>query len=252
MNQNDLNQNVTSSAVQAYLDKHFYTLKQLSAHTQIPESRIQDFIASGCVPKHSYQVTASLELETEIFGTSKLPAQTQHYFALSNINACKKAQNLSQTMSLEEARVRIKQDFYTEFRSALKQVSHGRGAWSCCFQGSDFDETGLARVLKQQWEYVQSGAYGICLKEVNALNIVRKQVALCQIDLLTDHERKSALALPDEDRVLLQQAIEIYEQITNDFAPHERPLSSQAKVRRILEHYQLSLNQPALSNQKVA
>ena len=83
------------------------------------------------------------------------------------------------------------------------------------------------------------GTWGLCLKEISVATLLQKEFARQAIANLVRPDPHHVLNAAE--RTALISAVEAYDQVASDFAPHERPDSSRVReVGAAIEKYGLA------------
>ena len=207
--------------VQRYLDHNYLTLDQLAEHSGIAPERILDLADAQCVPPHSHEVRG-VAVFASTFGEYTAPVPARRYYHPSLVAWVKRAGALALEHPLAEVARQVREDFGQAFEDALG----GRAPpWP---GGVDY-----------AWAYLMDGTWGLCLKEISAPNLLQKEFARRKIAELVSPDPQHRLS--EAARAALTEAIEQYDEVAADFAPHERGDSSRCReVGAAIEKYGLA------------
>ncbi len=205
--------------IQRYIESQYLTLEALAARAELTPERLQQLLEARCVPPHSYEVRGDFVFVSS-FGEYKIPVQPRRYYHPSLERWARKAALLAKIHGLAEVARKIRHDFDEELAAAL----NGRQApWP---GGADY-----------AWDYMMDGTWGLCLEEISAPNLLKKEFARKEIaDLMQ--------ADPNLDtREALAAAVTRYNEVAKDFAPHEVAESSRRReIEPAVERYGLELD----------
>lgn len=196
----------TVAEIQAYLDNYYLTLETLAERAGVDPVRVCQLIDAQCVPPHSHEVRG-VTVFAGSFEDYAVPAPPRRYYHPSLVAWVTRAEALAASHTLGEVARLQREGFAREFAEALG------GAAPPWPGGVDY-----------AWSYLMDGTWGTCLKDISVPSLLAKERARQCIAAVANigpgHE-------PDaEERAALTQAVEQYERVTGDFAPHERAKSS--------------------------
>ena len=205
---------ITAQAVQAYIDAHYLELETLAARAGCSAAAVRSLEEAACVPGASF-VTGGEMVCTSTFGRYRLPAAPRRYYHPSVLGWVEKALGLAQDRELAEVARRMRAAFDGEFAEALAGQAP---PWA----GHD-----LNAGADYAWDYILDGTWGLCLKDITAKNMLKKEFARNTLREIISPD--PAHALNSDDRTRLEAAIADYEDVALPFAPHEAPESSRVK-----------------------
>jgi len=206
-----------------YLNENFYTRQELLELTAINDSLLDLYQNKLVMPKASYSLAITLRCDS--FIAKHQEQESLEFYAKGYINWLK---ILSSTENYETV-FTIFSKRYTDATNKL--AAQGLNTITKC--RIEFEAH-----IKSEWQYFINGTYGLCTKSGAPEEIAAKELAIFNITRLT--------ALPSlnrVDRAKLIQAVELLDESSATFAPHELPTSSRQKfVNDIREQYQLNHN----------
>jgi hypothetical protein len=207
--------------VQGYLDRNYLTLEQLAERAGVAPERVLELVDAQCVPPHSHEVRG-VAVFASTFGEYAAPVPPRRYYHPSLVDWVEKADALARQHRLADVARQMRTDFEQAFEDALE----GRAPpWP--------------KGVNHAWAYLMDGTWGLCLKEISAPNMLRKEYARSKIAHIAARVRDGR---PSEgQRATLLDAIERYNEVATDFAPHERADSSRCReVEAVIEAYGLA------------
>ncbi len=200
---------MNSEAISTYLTKNYLTIEQVAARANVSPSRILELVANQCIFQHSHIVDIDFQFSSLIFGSTDKLKATIHHYHTSIIYWIKKAEHLTLSYSLHDTANIMKQNFMREYSQAYQQLL--------------LPEAELQKSFAENWLYLLNGTYGVCLKEITAVNILRKNVVIAQLSQWINNQNTFDLATAHD---LLNQ----YDAIAMPFGPHEIIKSSRERI----------------------
>lgn len=183
-----------------YLSEHFFTNEQLLAHCAIHAHQLQRWQARGMMPKASYRL--SLDITCVSFFGEHREQQAAEYYAKGYVTWI---EMLRQIDSEQEAYA----TFALRYRARLGEL-----ASSGMTHPADFATDAH---IAAEWGHFLDGIYGLCTVSGLPEEIAAKEVAI------------AAIREPDVDRERLRQAVDLLDQASSPFAPHEVARSSRRR-----------------------
>lgn len=203
-----------------YITENYLTLDQLSEGTGLDVESIQKLIEGNIIPAASY----SIKTYTEIFsplGDKVTYEATVSYFSRSVLGLVQQNQNAANVAE-------VKQAFRSNFRQMLQDASDKEYAYGNIFNHTgELDEQAFDNAFEAEWNAYAKGIYGICTLEATEEEIVKKEIAVKK--LIEFNQKYGGSTLSDAEKEQLIQLKEEFDQITNLFAPYQRPGSSRGK-----------------------
>lgn len=207
-----------------YLANHFFTLEQLLEYSQLSLSDFRDWQQQQLMPKASYTLDVAITCQS-FFGEHQQTEQ-QEYYAKGYASWLGIIVSLPDKTSIYQ----IFKQRYQRTIAQLKQQGHVSDA--------DKMNQGLAQHIKQEWQYFLDGTYGLCTLSGLPEDIAKKEFAIVQIKELIEFD-----SLTEQQLIQLKNAVDLLDQSSSAFAPHERANSSRFRlVDEVRRKYQLSAN----------
>ena len=204
-----------------YLNEHFYSKDELLALTKINDSELQTLQQQQVMPKASYTIELGASCDS-FFGTH---IQTEHleYYAKGYVSWIALIQTL-------KTKTKIYQTFSGRYANRIKELKA---------QGHQSDSEKLNQQLEQhiaqEWAHFLAGTYGLCTKSGLPEDIANKEFAISEIQQLT-----SLKTLSEAELKQLSRAVNLLDEASALFAPHERAASSRQRlVNEVRAQYQL-------------
>lgn len=208
-----------------YLAENYLTLDQLTEKTGVSESVILEFIQHKLIPQHTHEVKGDIEFSTKVFGKEQFSCDLKFY-SPDLAQWILKVQGLSATHSYDQIREILFKEFMEAFKDVAFKVKEARQFYASFFiSDTDVDMRKLEETAKEEWEHVLVGVYGTCLKEINATNIVKKEVAVFVLKKFLEQTSVRSDALEE-----ISYFLELYHEVSAEFAPYERSKSTRAQV----------------------
>ena len=191
---------------QTYIEKHYLTRAEISKQSGVAEPRIAELVEAQCIPPHSYEVRRDTTY-VSAFGEYKFAAESEFYYHPDIVHWIERAVALAKNHPLQEVSQKVRENLVDEIRAILD----GRPVpWS--------DGMGHA------WEFLMDGSFSLCLKELNADNLVKKEVSRQRLAELV--EKADGRGKTEDLWNEMEGVIADYEDVTLPFSPHELPESS--------------------------
>ena len=207
--------------VQRYLEANYLRLEALAARAGVTPDRVVELVAAQCVPPHSHEVRGVVVFAST-FGEYTAALPPERYYHPSLVDWVRKASALARSHTLADVARRMRKDFEQAFEAALD----GRPApWP--------------RGVDHAWAYLMDGTWGLCLKEISVASLLQKEFARQTIRRLVSPDPRHELSAAG--RAALVEAIDAYDAVAADFAPHELGASSRCReVCAAIEKYGLA------------
>lgn len=198
-------------ALITYLSRHFLTKNELLSLSKVSEQELVDYQNQTLMPQPSYRL--SLSLESDSYFGQYSGAQEIHYYAKgypSWLSVVALLQSKDSIFSLFKDRY---------IRSIQKLKAKGIGT------NELNNKTDLDNHINNEWEHFLSGTYGLCTKTGLSEDIAAKELAIRQIETLCQ------LAYLDKEQTAkLTVAVNLLDEVSALFAPHERSRSSRERL----------------------
>ncbi|MCH9647284.1 MAG: hypothetical protein K0U98_03530 [Deltaproteobacteria bacterium] len=212
-----------------YIREHFLTLKQLCEKSTVTGEEILQLIEKKCIPKHSYEITETTEVQS-FFGKRTALRSTTQFYAKSNLDRIREVTKEARTQNLEAIACTVKERFLETYR---RQISAAEEDLPGIMDG-----VAVEKLLQEEWQAWLDGIYGLCTIGATADDVAAKEVSIRRIRRITDDATKSTLT-PLEGKHL-QEAVNLLNEAASLFAPDERADSSRERwINRIVDQYEL-------------
>lgn len=194
-----------------YLSAYFYNKEQLLQRANISESKFEHLTKLGIMPKPSYKITLGLTCQSALGEYDS--SESLEYFAKGYTRWLVMLKELARP---EDARTIFAQD-YAKHLSQLKC-----DGFNCL---DDKVDQGLELHIQQEWQHFSEGTYGLCTRSGLVQDIVAKELASMIINELLQQA-----PLNQQQTQTLNNAVNLLDNASALFAPHERARSSRQKL----------------------
>lgn len=194
-----------------YLNEYFITKSELLTQSQVSEQALAHYQEVGVMPKCSYKLKLALESDS-FFGLHE-DTQEIEYYAKGYVTWL----GIAKLLEDEE---KIYSVFSKRYKEALEQLKNQGFTSTNVKLNADIQEH-----IKQEWAYFLDGIYGLCTKSGLPEHIAAKELAIIQINELSELESPTKLEL-----VQLKRAVNLLDESSALFAPHERAKSSRYRL----------------------
>jgi hypothetical protein len=200
--------------LQDYLSEFFYSRAQLLSAALLPESVFDALQQAGVMPKPSYVIRNNL-ICSSFFGEHEEATETQYYARqyVQWLGLLKTTADLDAVSSI----------FRTRYRNAIDRLL-SRGFTT----RSEKVTTGLDAHIDSEWTHFIRGTYGVCTKSGLPEDIAAKEIAVIIISELLGIDADG----PGDPgfRKRLGDAVDLLDDASSDFAPHEHERSSRTRL----------------------
>ncbi|WDE13704.1 DUF6058 family natural product biosynthesis protein [Thalassomonas haliotis] len=225
-----------SACLTEYLNNHFYTRSQLLTRAKLEESSFERLQANKIMPAASYRLKTAIALDS-FFGRHHLEEESQ-YYAKGYVSWLQYLSGLEAGQGREhEIQATVFADFSTRYQTRLATLAT---------QGFHLpimdNKAHLHVLLLSEWQHFLSGTYGLCTRSGLPEDIAAKELALVMIKTIVGEglERDVAALTPGLSKQL-KQVVDLLDQVSSAFAPHEVKLSSrELYINRVRLKYRLS------------
>ncbi len=205
-----------------YLNNNFLTLAELLKVTEMKLSKFRGLQDQRLMPKASYVI--DLKLSSDSFFGHHSETHNLEYYAKGYVS----------WLGIIEA-LKDSKEIYSVFTERYKSTM----SW-LKEQGYDCVEVkeniGIDKHIREEWEHFIDGIYGLCTKSGLPEDIAKKEVAILNINLLSENKNVS-----NDKKLLLARAVKLLDEASSEFAPHERMRSSRQKLlNEVRRKYQLN------------
>jgi len=204
-----------------YLNEHFLTKKRLLQLTKISDTQLINYQQQGVMPKCSYRINLQTSCDS-FFGVNE-ESNIIEYYAKGYVTW------LNDIQSIED-----NERVYALFAQRYKQALLNLNAQGYSSEVTHLDDN-LASHIKVEWLHFLKGTYGLCTRSGLPEDIAKKELAIAKITLLINKE-----SLCEKERLVLNSAVDLLDEVSALFAPHERMKSTRYRfVDKIKAKYQL-------------
>lgn len=215
-----------------YLNTHFLSEHALLAQANITFETLEHYQALGIMPKASYRVNVTLNCDS-FFGVWD-DTQPMRFYATGYVSWLERVL-LPLISSMKGAESHLKGEVYAVFMARYTQTIHklkGLGHTS----NSPKINAGLHQHIEQEWTHFLDGTYGLCTLSGLPEDIAAKELAIIEIN-----ELSQLSVLTAAQTVQLTRAVNLLDDVSALFAPHERDRSTRKRlVDDMRVKYQLS------------
>ncbi|KDM91643.1 DUF6058 family natural product biosynthesis protein [Photobacterium galatheae] len=207
-----------------YLNNNFYTKAQLLSLSKVSPEKFAELQSAGVMPLASYQLASSVSCHS-FFGHHEVNT-TLEYYAKGYVSW------LGILLALDDIEKAVIV-FKTRYCHQIEQLKAAGFEMNHPKLGR-----GLEATLDEEWAHFLAGTYGLCTKTGLPEDIASKELAVLMINELIDETE-----LDECRRSLLGRAVNLLDQASSMFAPHERPRSSRQRlVDDVRTKYRLKTN----------
>lgn len=205
-----------------YLNDNFLTLTELLTATEMKLSTFRGFQDQRLMPKASYVV--DLQLSSDSFFGHHSETHNLEYYAKGYVSW------LGIIEALKDPK-KIYSVFTERYKSTMSWLKD---------QGYDCvdvkENISIDKHIREEWDNFIDGTYGLCTKSGLPEDIAKKEIAILNINALSENKNVS-----NDKNLLLTRAVNLLDEASSEFAPHERMRSSRQKfVNEVRRKYQLN------------
>ncbi|WP_298772277.1 DUF6058 family natural product biosynthesis protein [uncultured Shewanella sp.] len=210
-----------------YLNTYFLTEEVLLKKVNVDYSVLEKYQLMGIMPKASYQLRLAIHCDS-FFGLRD-ETQSLRYYAKGYVSWFNVVRELS------DAQGGHKEAVYAVFLKRYLDTIHKLNGLGHALNRVQ-KEHDLHCHIEQEWAHFLAGTYGLCTLSGLPEDIAAKELAISQINTLSQ-----LTSLTSEQRIQLTRAVNLLDDVSALFAPHERETSSRKRlVDDIRKIYQLS------------
>ena len=204
-----------------YLNNNFHTKQTLLKLCDISSEELLRLQIQQITPKCSYKIKFSVNCDS-FFGDYDNQEVTE-YYAKGTVEWLK----LVKKSSSEHAFTIFSERYQRQLKQLQKQ---GFNSIEEKLNGD------IVQYLKEEWQHFLNGTYGLCTQSGLPEDIASKALAIIEINRLINFDNLNVL-----QRQELKRVVDLLDQVSALFAPHERLKSSRYRlVDQVREKYQLS------------
>lgn len=224
-------ENWTTEELESYLEARYVSLQDIVERTGLKIDRLEELIATGCMPGASYERRRREEIWAHVNGdadTVSLKTVSRHFAADVITWVLFIAPRLEGCSPRQLAPV-LKEELRTGFLDGL--VRHGGGAITYggfMSEAGAIDSKGFDIHFETYvWPHWRAGTWGICVHDSwDVRNIARKTVAVERLKRLTRDGTRTSYSPAEASEV--RHAMAEYDAIVPPFSPHDRHEASRA------------------------
>ncbi|MFP3353410.1 DUF6058 family natural product biosynthesis protein [Pseudoalteromonas sp. SIMBA_153] len=194
-----------------YLNEYFITKSELLTQSQVSEQALAHYQETGVMPKCSYKL--KLALESDSFFGLHADIQEIEYYAKGYVAW------LGIVQSLDD-KEKVFSVFSKRYKEVLEKLKNQGITSTDVKLNADIQEH-----IEQEWAYFLDGIYGLCTKSGLPEHIAAKELAIIQINELSKLESPT-----ESELVQLKCAVNLLDESSALFAPHERVNSSRYRL----------------------
>ncbi|MEC4724377.1 DUF6058 family natural product biosynthesis protein [Shewanella sp. D64] len=203
-----------------YLNNNYFTKQELLDLAKVTEEELLNFQQQNVMPKCSYKLKLNYTNHS-FFGEFNDQSEIEYYAKgyLSWLGILKTTEDLHTVFGI----------FAQRYIKAIAWLKHA-GYYS----DDNTVNSGLDLHIKQEWKSFLEGIYGLCTHSGLPEDIAAKEVAILQINEML------ALDEAEIDLTKLTKAVNLLDESSAMFAPHERIKSSRHRlVDEVRRQYKL-------------
>ena len=194
-----------------YLNEHFLTRDELLETAKISEETLRIYQEQQVMPGPSYRLFLSLSCDS-YFGEHD-NEQRLEYYAKGYLTWLGILQSLD---NLKDAFIVFKERY-------IKTIDElEKNGYEDCIR--ELKES-IDEQVEQEWGHFLNGTYGLCTKSGLPEDIAAKELAIREIKRLISFSK-----LSDEQLSKLAEAVNLLDEVSALFAPHEKPRSSRQRL----------------------
>ncbi|WDE00976.1 DUF6058 family natural product biosynthesis protein [Thalassomonas actiniarum] len=219
-----------------YLNDHFYTRSQLLTLAKLDESSFARLLDKKIMPGASYRMKTTLALDS-FFGEHRQEEERQ-YYARGYLSWLQYLGELeAEKADGQDIKAIVFADFCSRYQAKLTALAA---------QGFHLpimaDKARLDALLLSEWQHFLNGTYGLCTRSGLPEDIAAKELAIVMIKAIVGEglELDVAALAPGQSKQLTK-AVDLLDQASSAFAPHEVKRSSrELYINRVRLKYKLS------------
>lgn len=194
-----------------YLNEHFLAKQALLDVTKITAQQLVQYQEQGVMPKPSYKLKLNVQSDS-FFGIYE-EEQFIEYYGKGYSAWLATIQSISSTQVAYET-------FEKRYKTAIDEL-----ATQGFMSNNPKVHLGLSQHIKEEWQHFLNGIYGLCTRTGLPEDIAAKELSILIISELSEIENLST-----EQLAQLTKAVNLLDQSSALFAPHERKQSSRFRL----------------------
>ncbi|PHZ83853.1 DUF6058 family natural product biosynthesis protein [Paremcibacter congregatus] len=206
----------------AYLEKNFFTRQEMLQKTGLTAGEFDHLQKAQLIPRPSYVTETSVSCSS-FFGPFS-ESQIIEYYARDSVSWVK----LANKLATGPVAFRLFKQRYQAKISRLNDLGYL----------SDHPKvtSGLDQHIVEEWQHFLDGIYGLCTTTGLPEEIAAKELAITIIKAFLEKE-----PLTEDDRRQLKNAVDLLDDVSAPFAPHEIAKSSRQRlINDVHETYALA------------
>lgn len=204
-----------------YLNQYFLTTNELLSVSKVTEQELQNYQEKLLVPRPSYTLRLSLTSDS-FFGVHSEKQEIDYY--------SKGYPSWLATIKVLETKESVFNAFRRRYIEAMHKA-YDRVVIKTAIRNTE----ALDRHIESEWSHFLSGTYGLCTKSGLPEDIAAKEVAIKEIETLCIIDE-----LSNEQLSKLTAVVNLLDEVSAQFAPHERSRSSRERlVNKVRRKYNL-------------
>ena len=205
-----------------YLNDNFLTKNELTKLSGISGSQLIEYQTQGLMPLASYKLKLDINCDS-FFGPHDESHKVEYY-----------AKGYTSWMGIIRS-LQTKELIYAEFTRRYIETIDGLKKNGHETVDPKLNDN-IHNHIEEEWGHFLNGIYGLCTKTGLPENIAAKELAICEIKELSDNNQ-----LGDVELEKLTRAVDLLDNASSLFAPHERLKSSRHRlIDEVRRKYRLS------------
>ncbi len=194
-----------------YLSANFLTMSELLEATQIDEATFRTMQDDQLIPQASYRLQLNVSCDS-FFGAHQEDHQVEFYAkgAVAWVGVVQSGGDAGW----------VYQTFASRYRTAVDRLKANGYETS-----AEALNRGLSRHIKDEWAHFLDGTYGLCTRSGLPEDIAAKELAIACINELVE-----SAPLAENKLERLARAVNLLDEVSSAFAPHERLRSSRHRL----------------------
>ncbi|WP_162044371.1 DUF6058 family natural product biosynthesis protein [Undibacterium sp. YM2] len=228
---NQTHQELTMSALDLYLKKHYLNKAQFAVACLCKETDIEALIQAQLLAAPSYVVTDNAKILSAVFGEmDAVNTSAGAYFHPANVIWHTQVLQLIDQHGRDAAPAILKENFIRDFIAALTEMHHTTWRLEDCFTADDQPiVSGLMQRAEFSWQHFLLGTFGLCVTHpVSVSAIVRKEILQEKLAHLSDNGNKENFTSAEAKALL--PVVDAFAEAAMWFSPAEYPRCSRKRL----------------------